>query len=74
MENTIYAVIKYRLKNIVINEYFQTSYTGPGYHLMFPMISLDVNNWAKVSHIPFGGSSHQNNQNCYTGMPGPVRW
>lgn len=44
MENTIYAVIKYRLKNIVINEYFQTSQTGPGYHPMFPMISLDVNN------------------------------
>lgn len=26
----------------------------------------------KHQHIPFGGSSHHNSQNYYTGMPGPV--
>ena len=30
----MYAVLKYRPKKIVINDYFQTSQIGPGYHLM----------------------------------------
>lgn len=30
----MYAITKYRLKKIVINDYFETSLIGPGYHLM----------------------------------------
>lgn len=66
----IYAVSKYRLKQIVINEYFQAPQIGPVYSSSDAFSCL--NSWCETSCIPFGGSKHQNSQNYYTGMPGPI--